>query len=316
MCRSLFVTAFSATALFAVSAQAFDWPQAETAAAPEFTVGLGYLDTRANERVYDAAGNQISRLIWSSDAQVLNLGVRTQTESGMTVRGRAQIGLGGNSDMVDYDWSFWSDGFGADQWSDRSIHPDTRLERYIDMDVALGRDYQMESGARVNLHGGFTWTSVKWSARGGSYVYSEWGFRDEEGDFPDGVRGITYAQSLPTLYAGASVTQTYGAWTLNGALRGGFAVNAQSTDNHWQRDLRFEERAGVMPYIGAALRGDYALNDVSAIYVGVEYAQHFNTKTDVTVYDEPTGARLVRVNDGGGMDLRRIGVEAGAVLRF
>lgn len=314
MFRSVFAGALAAGTLFAVSVQA---QEAETAFTPEFSVGLGYVAMNANELVFDNAGNRISRLNWDTDTTVLNLGVKTQLENGMTVTGRAQVGLGGDSYMVDYDW-LSRFGFADERWSDYSEHPDTRMERYLSIDVALGRDYVLENGTAMNLHGGLSWTNAKWSARGGSYIYTddEGNFRALQGDFPDGVRVISYEQTLPTLFGGATFTREFGALTLNGTLRGGFTINASATDHHLLRGLRFEESAGVMPFASISVRGDYKVNETTALYIGAEYSQHFEGKNEVTVYDNSTGARLVRVNDGGGMDLRRLGIEAGAVLRF
>ncbi|RWK69722.1 MAG: omptin family outer membrane protease [Mesorhizobium sp.] len=55
-------------------------------------------------------------------------------------------------------------------WSDQSIHPDTRLDRYINLDMAAGPDFVINDATVINLHGGFKYTNMKWKAYGGSYI--------------------------------------------------------------------------------------------------------------------------------------------------
>ncbi|RWC00047.1 omptin family outer membrane protease [Mesorhizobium sp. M3A.F.Ca.ET.201.01.1.1] len=54
-------------------------------------------------------------------------------------------------------------------WSDQSIHPDTRLDRYINLDMAAGPDFVINDATVINLHGGFKYTNMM------RFVHIEWG---------------------------------------------------------------------------------------------------------------------------------------------
>ncbi|PBB89976.1 hypothetical protein CK215_24805 [Mesorhizobium sp. WSM3864] len=87
--------------------------------------------------------------------------------------------------MEDCDWLKDAPSFAELDWSHQSIHPDTRLDRYIDLDMAAGPDFVINDATVINLHGGVKYTDMKWKAYGGSYQYSGEGFRDYRGESPD-----------------------------------------------------------------------------------------------------------------------------------
>nr|WP_170954339.1 MULTISPECIES: omptin family outer membrane protease [Mesorhizobium] len=91
-----------------------------------------------------------------------------------------------------------------------SVHPPgTRLDRYIDLDIAAGPDFVINDATVINLHGGVKYTDMKWKAYGGSYIYSGEGFRDYRG-VPGPKPGIDYEQRYFGLFLGAEATTTLG----------------------------------------------------------------------------------------------------------
>ncbi len=105
---------------------------------PKFTVfgGVGYTWLKGNELVY-SNGDRISHLKWESNAPVVNLGAKGNFYGPWTLSGNLQFGFSGNSKMRDYDWL--GENYEFDNWTHRSVHPDTHLDRYINFDIAVGR---------------------------------------------------------------------------------------------------------------------------------------------------------------------------------
>jgi outer membrane protease len=279
-----------------------------------FVGGVGYAFLEGDELVYDEVGNRISHLIWETDAPVLTAKFKGNFKGNWTISGGATIGFSGDSHMEDYDWL--AGDYASDNWTHRSIHPDTDLDRYLNLDIAAGYDFVLNEVATINLHGGFKYTNVKWSAYGGSYVYSVDGFRDSVGNFPDGERGITFEQRYPGLFLGAEASAKSGAWTFTGLLRGGFTINASDTDHHWMRDLRFEEEYDAIPFISLGAQVDYAVTERASIFLAGDYDHYFDKKGDTTLYDISTGAEGPTYQDGAGMEFSAFAISAGFKLNF
>jgi outer membrane protease len=279
-----------------------------------FVGGIGYTWLKGNELVYNG-GNRISRLIWESDAPVINLGAKGVFDGDWTVSGDVRFGFGGNSHMEDYDWLGGSYDF--DDWTDRSVHPDTDLDRYIDLDIALGKNFALSEASTFNLHGGFKYTNVKWTGYGGSYVYSSGGFRNTTGTFADGEKVITFEQRYPGLFIGGEVKTTSGAWTIIGLARAGATIGASDTDHHWLNDQRFEEKYGAIPFVDLGLEAAYQVNDNSQFTLGVDFERFFRKKGSTKEYDISSGAQIGGpFEDGAGMDFQSITVSADLKVAF
>lgn len=279
--------------------------------------GVGYTWLTGNELVYDAAGNRISHLVWDSQAPVLTLGARAEVMNGWKIIGNAKVGFSGNSFMRDSDWlAPFSPSFDANDWSDRSWHPDTDLDHYFDLDIAIAKDVIHTDTASLNLQGGFKYTDVKWTAYGGDFNYSVGGFRDTSGSFPDGERGITYQQRYPAVFIGTEGAIQSGAWTFTGLLRGGVTFNASDTDHHWMRDLRFEEDFSSTPFVSIGAKVDYALSTRMSIYLAGNFDKYFRKKGDTSMYNIPSGALIATFPDGAGMDFQSTSLTIGAKVAF
>jgi outer membrane protease len=281
-----------------------------------FIGGIGYAFLKGDEIVYDDVGNRISHLIWESDAPVLTARFKANIKGNWTVSGGATIGFSGNSHMEDYDWLDASPSYAFGDWSHRSVHPDTDLDRYLNLDIAAGYDFILNEMTMVNLQGGFKYTNVKWTAFGGSFVYSDAGFRDWVGDFPDGERGITFEQRYPGVFLGAEATAKNGAWAFTGLVRGGFTFNASDTDHHWMRDLRFEEDYSAIPFVSLGAQVDYAVTESASVFLAGNYDHYFKKKGDTTIYDIPTGTEGPTFQDGAGMKFSSFTISAGVKIAF
>jgi len=278
--------------------------------------GLGYSFINSDEIVYDGAGNRISHLFWETQAPTLSAALQADFANNWSLRVAGRVAVSGSSHMEDYDWigPFFRS-YDFSDWTHRSIHTDTRLHHYFSGDVALGRDIAL-GGAVLNLNGGLKYTSVHWTAYGGTFVYSDTGFRADTATFPAGGRVISFLQRYPALFVGADLSASAGRFTFAGQVRGGVAIGATDTDYHWLRDLRFEERYGAIPFASVTARVEYAFNPGSSLFLSGSLDQYFHALGDSTTYAISTGAPGSTSPNAAGMTLRAITVTAGLKARF
>ncbi len=279
---------------------------ADTAAAVQevptfvFSGGVGYIDMKANEYVW-SGDSRVSQLIWESKSPVLSAGMTARFGGGWTLALEGDVAFKGKNYMEDYDWlAPFAVSDGWNDWTHQSQHPDTSLGHYFSGSVALGKDFAVNDQFTVNFNGGFKYTDVKWNARGGSFIYSEGGFRDSVGNFPD-VPGISYQQKHPVAFAGIDVSWVRDRWTFGASARGGVAFNSTAIDHHWMRDLRFDEDYRTAPVLMLAGRVDYAMTERMGVFVSGAYDRIFPVRADTALFGIPNGEPLgAEANSGGG----------------
>lgn len=258
-----------------------------------FKGSYGITAIESNELVYQGK-TKISQLIWQSTAVSTFTGQVKIDLDRFFVRATGTIGVGGDGYMRDFDWQI------ADKpWSDRSQHPDTRLNHYFSGSIEAGREVLNLDGTVVSLTGGFKYTDVQWSAWGGSYVYSFGSFRDSRGKFLDDQRGITYQQQWPVPFLGLDLQRSEGAWTFQGSFQGGLAVDGTGTDNHWVRSLLFVDHVDVTPAIMASASVEYEFRPATAIFVSGALDKIFRGRADTDAHDTVSGAHDQYKNSAG-----------------
>lgn len=274
-----------------------------------FRGSYGITAIEANELVYDGR-QKLSQLIWESRAVSTFTGQVKVDMDRFFLRATGTIGIGGDGHMRDYDWLVE-----GEPWSDRSVHPDTRLNHYLAGTIEAGRDVLSRGGTTLSLGGGVKYTDVKWTARGGSYVYTSSDFRDTKGDFPDGAKGISYRQQWPVPFLGIDVTHIEGLWTFSGGFQGGLAVNGRGTDDHWMRDLRFIDHVETTPAVMITGSAEYEVRSNTAIFVSGAFDQIIRGRADTDMIDKITG-RKRRFADGAGADYMSVTVSLGLRGKF
>ncbi|UVC10691.1 omptin family outer membrane protease [Rhizobium sp. TH2] len=275
-----------------------------------FRGSYGITAVKANELVWEGKA-KVSQLIWKSQGISTFTGDATfALDKSFYLKAIGTIGFGGDGYMADYDW-FNPGG----PWTHRSQHPDTRLDHYFALGLEAGREVLSYDGTAVSLGGGFKYTDVKWSAYGGSYVYSDTGFRADRGKFPDGEKGISYQQQWPVPYLGVNLSHTEGAWTFGSALQGGIAVNADGTDDHWMRDLRFIDHFDTTPAVMISASAEYEFRPDTAFYLSGSFDHMFRTRADTDEIDKLTGDKH-KFPDGAGADYQSVTVSLGLRGRF
>lgn len=279
---------------------------------------VGYTFISGNELVYNEFGDRISHLFWDTHAPVVEASACAEIGRYWTVSGRIAFAFSGKSHMEDYDWvgpHFRSYDF-AD-WTLQSVHPDTRLRRYIELDLALGRDIALSQSAAVNLHGGFSYTNVAWDAYGGSFLYSDLDFRDWHFERPPGVGIISFEQRYPGIFLGATIDARHERWSFSGTLRAGVTIGATDTDFHWRRNLRFEETYGAIPFASIQTDVGYNISSRVKLIASGRYQRYFHKVGDTTMFAIDTGNQLGPTSvDGAGMSLGTASATLGLKIAF
>ncbi|WP_168349635.1 omptin family outer membrane protease [Rhizobium leguminosarum] len=200
--------------------------------------GLGLANIKAQEFVYEG-DRKLSQLNWESQGMTLfTVGVDAHIDNDWSLKGSVEIGTGGNGHMVDYDW----DSGEHDDWSDRSIHPLTELDHYVAGAIQLNRIIYRNETSSIAVGAGVQYTDVKWTAYGGSGIYSsKGGFRNDPWKDPDWERGISYQQQIPIGFLSLSGEYNFGDLTISGGLQTGLSFGIKDIDDHWLRDLRFHD---------------------------------------------------------------------------
>ncbi|ANN60780.1 omptin family outer membrane protease [Mesorhizobium loti] len=284
-----------------------------------FVGGVGVIDIEANELVYQASGSgsKLSQLIWESTSPVISAEMTARSEAGWTAKLSGQFAFSGDSYMENYDWSpAFSTNDGWNDWSDRSRFSETDLDHFYSATVALGHDFQLSDQLLINVNGGFKYTSVKWTAYGGSYVESVGGFRDSVGDYRGGEKSNSYQQNLPVAFAGIDATYVKDRWNFGFALKGGMTFSAGDTDHHWLRDLRFEDHFESAPVLIVGGSVGYQYNERTSFFVSGSYEKMFTARADYNTYDIPTGAETRGYDDRSGGDFAAATVMVGIRTSF
>ncbi|RVN32209.1 omptin family outer membrane protease [Sinorhizobium meliloti] len=93
----------------------------------------------------------------------------------------------------------------------------------------VGPDHQRP---REQQYRGRRHTDVKWTAYGGSGIYSnEEGFRKGQWKAPDWERGVSYRQKIPVGFLSLSGEHVLGDLTISGAIQSGLSFGIKSMDD-------------------------------------------------------------------------------------
>ena len=284
---------------------------------------VGAIGGKAYERVYDYPGGdkfKLSQLDW----ELKNIAL-VGVEGSVSIAERFQVNLGywtavseGDGQMVDYDWMLLSADT-DDEWTHRSIHPGTSLDSGSVFDVNL--HVKAIDVGPVALSGivGYLRDEWEWSARGGTYIYSDYengGFRDQEGSFPAGKLAIGYRQTYTTPYLGVACDGDWGAFQLQAFLRYSPWVSAEDSDLHNLRTppRTFDGSFSGGTFFGAGLQGTYFFTPSLFVSAALDVERFSEITGDVKIYDG--GDYLGTAPDGGSVELGVAAVLLSAGYRF
>ncbi|NEI67794.1 omptin family outer membrane protease [Rhizobium leguminosarum] len=269
--------------------------------------GLGLANIKAQEFVYEG-DHKNSQLNWESKGMTLfTVGVHAQIDNDWSLKGSVKVGTGGNGHMVDYDW----ESTGHDDWSDRSIHPLTELDHYVAGAIQLDRIIYGNETSSIAVGAGVQYTDVKWTAYGGSGIYSSaGGFRNDRWEDPDWVKGISYRQQIPIGFLSLSGEHVLGDLTISGGLQAGLSFGIKEIDDHWLRDFRAHGDMDPASTIGATVAFDYAMTPAASLYLSGSFEQVFNSRGDMQI-DDTKGTRSAWKKDVAGANFQSMSISFG-----
>jgi len=286
---------------------------------------VGVLEGTASELVYYYPYGRkfkLSELTWDlKDVVVAGL----HGSVGYTRWFRLNLGVwsaltAGNGTMVDRDWEYPDivSAFlepNAQNWTHESRHPDTSLEKGTIVDLNLSV-LAWQTGP-FSLRGivGYKNESWKWSARGGTYIYStaDAGFRGATGSFPDGLEVISYEQRYSIPYVGVGASWTKPAFQLEAHLLFSPAVSASDSDYHNLRGVLFEGDFSRGTYFGLGLGAGWEFARHWSATLAVEYQSIPEIIGDYTV----SGAEGSGFFEGSsGIAMSAVSIALGAGYHF
>lgn len=147
----------------------------------------------------------------------MHLGVAFDPLNWLTLEGRGWTQIAkGKIHMKDYDWLDGED----EDWTHCSDHPNTTVQKAWQAEFAATAWAFKRENMALGVMLGYQRNEFGWQAKGGRYNYSsDEGFRDLSGQFPAGVKGITYEQSYDTPYIGLVGHYTWRDWSLEGRFK-------------------------------------------------------------------------------------------------
>ncbi len=278
--------------------------------------GVGLMNIEVHEYVY-LGNDKASQLDWDTDGVILYTATAgAELEGDWHIKGKMDLGFGGDGHMVDYDWV---PGFATDQtkdgWSDRSIHPDTRLDYYLSGTLDIGRNIFTDENSHVSVGGGFKYTKVRWNAFGGSYIYSDGGVRNDSGELDDGLKAISYEQTIPTLFFGFDGSTSADRLTLSGGIKGGMTMGIRDMDDHWLTGTRFFGDMKTAPVVMLNAAIDYRMTDTASIYLAGDFEHVFRRRGDLNSTDTASGSAVLYRN-AAGASFTTMSLQVGLRARF
>jgi len=257
-------------------------------------ISIGQTNIKANELVYGQpssypADYKLSQLIWESrNVPMLYAGMNIRINRLYKFNFEAKFAAEDHkSIMDDYDWSY----VGRD-WSDYSNHPDTILTEASGYNLNLDYNLLGKKKNKLSMLIGYKEDRWSWESRGGTYIYSTnstTGYRSSTGSFTAGQKVISYRQHMSTPYIGLRFESNLNKWKFNFQYDYSDWVNIKAVDDHYLRDLLFEDT--------------FAESSMNAYKLGITYQinKDFNLLFNYAVqkYDEARGNTIYKNDDTG-----------------
>ena len=293
-----------------------------------FSIGveIGATSIEARETLHFGA-HKNSELIWTTDnAPTINV-ILKGTAGGLQTRLRGSFAVQSDSYMEDYDWlgNFAEYGLATYDWTHRSQHDATTLDRAINLDAQVGARVFGNRHAGLSLLGGVRHTDVQWTAYGGKYVYSSPfdgvtsaadRFRNRHFTIPDSEKGVTYQQHYTSPYIGVGAGFAGGGFSLRGAGYVGVPLFTAGTDDHWHRFFRANSGFDDTYMLGVEAEAGYDFTDRLGVTASLRHERYGQGGSDVYATSHlGLGYDVFEGHEGGG-DHRQTHLGVGARYKF
>jgi plasminogen activator len=226
----------------------------------------------------EEGGRTASELVWDiSSVTMFGIGASVRPLNRLNINADFWFNLGeGGGHLIDYDWLEQ----GKD-WTHRSIHENTDVTKAQIYDINV--EVTMFSSGTVTCIGiaGYRHDIFEWEARGGSYIYSDNGFRNSSGTFPPNVHGITYEQSFNAPYLGIGVKGDFDSFQITARVTGSTFAGGKATDQHFRHYLITHDNfSRENTWWALAFGFTYPINKAMAIRASYSYERYDTMKGD------------------------------------
>lgn len=333
--------------LSAAAANASELPSPGLRTAPvyasgsfDLSVSAGVMSARATETVHASRndgsglppGARISNLVWTTEVSGLlglTFGWNASSHTRLEASFYAPV-LNDANRMTNMDW-LNPDVF--PDWTDRSLHSDTRGGGSHIADLRLAHQFYRAGDFTASALAGFRRTQMSWKAYGGSFLYTEasaedcsaYGstapafdpgstFRNCAGVF-DPVAQIAYRQVFDTPFLGARGSYTSGPWRVSADVVAAPYAWASDRDLHVAQTL-FKSTFRGMKMFGATMQGSYRLSAIFSGFIEAEGQWHLHRKGELEAWDVATGEYVNYGPSSAGASLRMLRVSAGLKAGF
>ena len=160
-------------------------PPTPLASNSKWLLSTGYFSGTTDELVLvDEYSEKLSHLIWKTYSMpVFQIAFSSNLNQYRTIHIESDIGYGGNHHMTDYDydWPTLEDGYSQEivdydwqsqyEWTDRSIHPNTRLTHYHKFKISTEKPVYKKDNYTISHIIGLNLCNRGWTAYGGEAEY-------------------------------------------------------------------------------------------------------------------------------------------------
>lgn len=306
----------------------------------DLSFSIGALNARGVETVYATQGDdtglppgaKLSQLKWNTQAAGM-AGLTLGWKPLPFTRIEASTHLSftrDNSRMKNTDW-LSPDVF--PEWTDRSLHPDTRNGQNYIVDLKIAHQVLVKDDLSAHVLAGFRRTQAAWKAYGGTFVYTETSaedcasygsstpsfngdsdFRNCVGAF-DPVAQITYRQTFNAPYLGLRGVYASKSWKVNVDVVGTPFVWSSDRDLHVEATL-FKAKARQQKMMGATLTGSYQFTPLFSVFAEAEGQWYFNQKGVLRALDVTTGETSNYGQASAGISLQTTRLSAGVKATY
>ncbi len=297
-----------------VLAQEVEDPYAVNFSADSITVStsLGWLEGESKEYVYDTdTGRKVSELNWKiNNTAIIKGDISWDPLFWLTLNAKGWTTLSSSgAGMDDYDWLDPN----QSHWTDWSNSPNTRLNYANEFDVNAKVWFIKRADYKVGAVVGYQQTRFSWTAFGGHYQYDN---GSTVGDFPNRERGIGYQQKFSVPYAGLAGSYRYRDFEFTALFKFSPWVEAKDNDEHYLRDLTFQEKTRGSDYYSASVDVGYYVTPNAKVFTELTWNQYSEGKGGSKVIDRTNGMSQYEGGDAAGIENRNYSVTAGLQYRF
>jgi len=170
------------------------------------------------------------------------------------------------------------------------------------------RIYASESGEfNFNAELGFKRDNWRWSASGGSFIYSTFAFRDTAGVFAN-IPVISYEQTINTPYVGATASYRDESFSLFLRVAGSPLVFAETVDQHYLRSLTITDTFSSGKMVNVDMSGTWHISGNVDLSMNYSYVKYYENRGDAHYNYYVTGVQLYGPFAAMALDYHTVGL--------